>query len=109
MLLHSFRRDMSSHDFGFAADFFISFFPFTTGELEDFVLVIPQTNRLRKLVWEWITTNGPYPTISPSPPALGDPLSAPASYPHQCKPIPAASLAFYSLLNGKVYPRLFHP
>ncbi|MBW0586782.1 hypothetical protein O181_126497 [Austropuccinia psidii MF-1] len=68
---------MSSQDVGFAANFFNAFRPFTTEELEDLVLGIPPTNRLRKSVWEWLTANGPYPTFPPSPPALGDLSSAP--------------------------------
>ncbi|MBW0557754.1 hypothetical protein O181_097469 [Austropuccinia psidii MF-1] len=68
---------MSSHTVGFTADFFNAFCPFTTKELEDLVLDIPPTNRLRRLVWEWLTANGPYPSIPSSPPALGDLLSSP--------------------------------
>ncbi|MBW0548618.1 hypothetical protein O181_088333 [Austropuccinia psidii MF-1] len=96
---------MSSHDVGFAADFFNSFCPFTTKELEDLVLGIPPTNRLRKLVWEWLTANGPYPTFPPSPPALGDIWSAPDDSPNHCEPTPVAALAFYSFLNGEVDPQ----
>ncbi|MBW0567644.1 hypothetical protein O181_107359 [Austropuccinia psidii MF-1] len=86
---------MSSHDVGFAADFFNAFRPFTTKELEDLVLGIPPTNRLRKSVLEWLNANGPYPTIPASPPALGDLLSTPASSPNHCEPTPSAASAFY--------------
>ncbi|MBW0559450.1 hypothetical protein O181_099165 [Austropuccinia psidii MF-1] len=100
---------MSSYDVGFAADFFNSFFPFNTEELEDLVLGISPTNRLRKLVWEWITFNGPYSTIPPSPPALGDIWSAPYGSPDHFKPTSTSALAFYSFLNGEVDPRLLDP
>ncbi|MBW0566769.1 hypothetical protein O181_106484 [Austropuccinia psidii MF-1] len=100
---------MSSHDFGFTADFFNAFCPFTTEELEDLVLGIPQTNRLRKLVWEWLTVNGPYLTIPPSPPALGDLLSAPTGSSDHCEPTPTAASAFYLFLNREVDPRLLEP
>ncbi|MBW0487083.1 hypothetical protein O181_026798 [Austropuccinia psidii MF-1] len=100
---------MSSHDVGFAADFFNAFQPFTTKELEDLVLGIPPTNRLRKSVWEWLTANGPYPTFPPSPPALGDLSSAPSGSSDHRKPTPAAASAFYSFLNGEVDPRLLDP
>ncbi|MBW0529259.1 hypothetical protein O181_068974 [Austropuccinia psidii MF-1] len=96
---------MSSHDVGFAADFFNAFCPFTTKELEDLVLGIPPTNRLRKAAWEWLTSNGPYPTFPPSPPALGDIWSAPDDSPNHCKPTPVAAPAFYSFLNGEVDPQ----
>ncbi|MBW0558806.1 hypothetical protein O181_098521 [Austropuccinia psidii MF-1] len=97
---------MSSHDVGFAANFFNAFQPFTTEELEDLVLGIPPTNRLRKSVWEWLTANGLYPTFPPSPPALGDIWSAPEDSPSHCEPTPVAASAFYSFLNGEVDPRL---
>ncbi|MBW0573315.1 hypothetical protein O181_113030 [Austropuccinia psidii MF-1] len=100
---------MSSYDVGFSADFFNAFRPFTTKELEDLILGIPPTNRLRKSVWEWLTVNGPYPTFPASPPALGDLLSTPASSPNHCEPTPAAALAFYSFLNGEVDHRLLDP
>ncbi|MBW0552729.1 hypothetical protein O181_092444 [Austropuccinia psidii MF-1] len=100
---------MSSHNVGFAADFFNAFCPFTTKELEDPVLGIPPTNRLRKLVWEWLTANGPYPTIPASPPAFGDLLSTPASSSNHCKPTPAVASAFYLFLNREVDPRLLDP
>ncbi|MBW0570606.1 hypothetical protein O181_110321 [Austropuccinia psidii MF-1] len=100
---------MSSHDVGFAADFFNAFCPFTTEELEDLVLCIPSTNRLRKSVWEWLTANIPYPTIPSSPLALGDLSSAPTSSSDHPKPTPTAALAFYSFLNGEVNPRLLDP
>ncbi|MBW0587935.1 hypothetical protein O181_127650 [Austropuccinia psidii MF-1] len=99
---------MSSHDLGFTADF-NAFCPFTTEELEDLVLGIPLTNRLRKPVWEWLTENGPYPTISLSPPSLGNLLSTPDGSSDHRKPTPAAALAFYSFLNGEVDPRLLDP
>ncbi|MBW0566253.1 hypothetical protein O181_105968 [Austropuccinia psidii MF-1] len=99
---------MSSYDVSFAADFFNAFQPFTTEELEDLVLGIPPTNRLRKSVWECLTANGPYPFIPSSPPALGDLLSSPAGSSNHRKPTPAAALAFYSL-NGEVDPRLSDP
>ncbi|MBW0589660.1 hypothetical protein O181_129375 [Austropuccinia psidii MF-1] len=100
---------MSSYDVGFASDFFNAFCPFTTEELEDLVLGIPPTNRLRKLVWEWLTANGPYPTFPPSPPALGDILSASAGSSDHRKPTPMAASAFYSFLNGEVDHRLLDP
>ncbi|MBW0575817.1 hypothetical protein O181_115532 [Austropuccinia psidii MF-1] len=100
---------MSSQDVGFAADFFNAFCPFTTEELEDLVLGIPPTNRLRKLVWEWLTSNGPYPTFPPSPPALGNLSSAPTGSSDHCETTPAAASAFYSFLNGEVDPRLLDP
>ncbi|MBW0529003.1 hypothetical protein O181_068718 [Austropuccinia psidii MF-1] len=100
---------MSSHDGGFAADFFNAFPPFTTEELEDLILCIPPMNRLRKSVWEWLTANGPYPTIPSSPPALGDLLSSPAGSSDHCKPTSAAASAFYSFLNGEVDSRLLDP
>ncbi|MBW0542406.1 hypothetical protein O181_082121, partial [Austropuccinia psidii MF-1] len=100
---------MSSHDVGFAADFFDAFHPFTTEELEDLILRIPPTNRLRKPVWEWLTANGPYPTFPPSPLALGDIWSAPDDSPNHCEPTPVAASAFYSFLNGEVHPRLLDP
>ncbi|MBW0538591.1 hypothetical protein O181_078306 [Austropuccinia psidii MF-1] len=100
---------MSSYDVGFAADFFNAFRPFTTEELEDLILGIPPANRLRKSVWEWLTANGPYPTIPSSPPALGDLSSAPASSSGHPKPTPTAASAFYSFLNGEVDPRLLDP
>ncbi|MBW0593808.1 hypothetical protein O181_133523 [Austropuccinia psidii MF-1] len=90
---------MSSHDIGFAAEFFNPFRPFTTEQLEDLVLGIPPTNRLRKSVWEWLTANGPYPTIPLSPPALGDLLSAPSGSSDHCKPTPTSTLDLYSFLN----------
>ncbi|MBW0558927.1 hypothetical protein O181_098642 [Austropuccinia psidii MF-1] len=100
---------MSSYDVGFAADFFNDFRPFTTEELEDLVLGIPPTNRLRKSVWEWLTDNGPYPAFPPSPPALDDLLSAPSGSSDHSEPTPTAALAFYSFLNGEVNPRLLDP
>ncbi|MBW0558701.1 hypothetical protein O181_098416 [Austropuccinia psidii MF-1] len=100
---------MSSHDVGFAADFFNAFRPFTTEELEDLILGIPPTNRLRKSVWEWLTANGPYPTFLPSPPALDDSLSSPAGSSNHREPTPIAASAFYSFLNGEVDPRLLDP
>ncbi|MBW0529002.1 hypothetical protein O181_068717 [Austropuccinia psidii MF-1] len=100
---------MSSHDVGFAADFFNAFCPFTTKELEDLVLGIPPTNRLRKSVWEWLTAKGPYPTIPSSPPALGDFLSSPAGSSEHCKPTPTVASAFYLFFSGEVNPRLLDP
>ncbi|MBW0536258.1 hypothetical protein O181_075973, partial [Austropuccinia psidii MF-1] len=100
---------MSSYDVGFAADFFNAFQPFTTEELEDLVLGIPPTNRLRKSVWEWLTANGPFPTFPPSPPALGDIWITPEDSPSHREPTPLAALAFYSFLNGEVDPRLLDP
>ncbi|MBW0523618.1 hypothetical protein O181_063333 [Austropuccinia psidii MF-1] len=100
---------MICYDVGFTADFFNAFCPFTTEGLEDLVLGIPPTNRLRKSVWEWLTSNCPYPTFPPSPPALGDIWSAPDGSPDHCKPTPTAALAFYSFFNGEVNPRLLDP
>ncbi|MBW0552735.1 hypothetical protein O181_092450 [Austropuccinia psidii MF-1] len=99
---------MSSNEIGFAADFCNAFHPFTTKEFEDLILGIPPTNRLRKSVWEWLTANGPHPTISLSPPALGNLLSAPDGSSDHPKPTPAASSAFYSFLNGEVDPTLLN-
>ncbi|MBW0592902.1 hypothetical protein O181_132617 [Austropuccinia psidii MF-1] len=96
---------MSSHDVGYAADFFNAFCPFTTEELEDLVLGIPPTNRLRKSVWEWLTANGPYLTFPPSPPALDNVWNAPADSPDHREPTPVATSAFYSFLNGEVDPQ----
>ncbi|MBW0572684.1 hypothetical protein O181_112399 [Austropuccinia psidii MF-1] len=100
---------MSSYNVGFAVDFFDAFCPFTTEELEDLVLGIPPTNRLRKSVWEWLTANSPYPTIPSSQPALGDLLSSPAGSSDHCEPTPAVASAFYLFLNGEVDPRLLDP
>ncbi|MBW0547696.1 hypothetical protein O181_087411 [Austropuccinia psidii MF-1] len=100
---------MSAHDVGFAADFFNAFRPFTTEELEDLVLGIPPTNRLRKSVWEWLTADGPFPTFPPSPPALGDIWGTPEDSPSLREPTPVAASAFYSFLNGEVDPRLLDP
>ncbi|MBW0563875.1 hypothetical protein O181_103590 [Austropuccinia psidii MF-1] len=100
---------MSTHDVGFSSDFFNAFQPFTTEELEDLVLGIPPTNRLRKSVWEWLTANGPYPTFPPSPPPLADLSSAPTGSSDHCEPTPAVASAFYSFLNGEVDPRLLDP
>ncbi|MBW0552801.1 hypothetical protein O181_092516 [Austropuccinia psidii MF-1] len=100
---------MSSHYVGFAADFVNVFHPFTTKELEDLVLGIPPTNRLRKSVWGWLIANGPYPTIPSSPPVLCDLSSSPTGSSNHCGPTPAAALAFYSFLNGEVDPRLLDP
>ncbi|MBW0576539.1 hypothetical protein O181_116254 [Austropuccinia psidii MF-1] len=95
---------MSSSDVGFAADFCNDFCPFTTKDIEDLVLDIPPTNKLRKSVWEWLTANGPYPTFPPSPPALGDIWSTPDDSPNHREPTPVAASAFYSFLNGEVDP-----
>ncbi|MBW0517463.1 hypothetical protein O181_057178 [Austropuccinia psidii MF-1] len=100
---------MNSHNFGFATETFNTFHPFTTEDLEALVPGILPTNRLRKSVWEWLTSNGQYKTLYHSPPALGDLLSAPASSCNHCKPTPADSVAFYSFLNGEVYLRLLEP
>ncbi|MBW0585743.1 hypothetical protein O181_125458 [Austropuccinia psidii MF-1] len=100
---------MSSYNGGFTADFLNAFFLFTTEELEDLVLGIPPTNRLRKSVWKWLTANGPYPTFPASPPALGNIWSAPDDSPNHREPTPVAASAFYSFLNGEVDPRLLDP
>ncbi|MBW0536988.1 hypothetical protein O181_076703 [Austropuccinia psidii MF-1] len=51
--------------------------------------------------FQWPLSNNP-----PSPPALGNLLSAPTGSSDHFEPTPATASAFYLFLNGEVNPRL---